>query len=138
MKLSSGLMTTCTPKLPLRWRSWAASTPLTPGFINGYTIDGLGQGGLLSRVSVWDSPAAMQACSQLDHMLAQREKLEAMVHPFSSGCLLDIMSERSGDTPTPSGPSPSPPKTAHRGCLSFGDTPILLPASPCKRPLVAL
>ena len=67
-----------------------------PGFVESYTLDGLEEGGLLARVSIWESTTAVERCAELDQTLALREKLEALAHPVSQGALLDVRSERSG------------------------------------------
>ena len=72
-----------------------------PGYVEGYTLDGLAEGGLLSRISVWDSNTAADRSLKLDQAVALREKLEAMAQSAGVEPLLDLAIERPAAIRTP-------------------------------------
>ncbi len=71
-----------------------------PGFIEGYTLDGLEDAGLLARISVWESRDAADRSAVLDHTIALRAKLQRLAQPGTQELLLDIVSERHAEPVT--------------------------------------
>ncbi|MBM4405586.1 MAG: hypothetical protein FJ039_05300 [Chloroflexi bacterium] len=65
-----------------------------PGFIEGYTLDGINEAGLLARISVWESRDLADRSAMLDHTIALRAKLQRMAQPGTQELLLEIVSER--------------------------------------------
>ncbi len=71
-----------------------------PGFIEGYTLDGLDEGGLLSRIVVWDSREAAERSLDLRRTIALRARIQRLSQP-SAQELADIVSERAVDAREP-------------------------------------
>lgn len=63
------------------------------GFVEGYTLDGLAEGGLLARISVWESRADSERSSGLEQAMALRARIRLLCHPTDQE-LVDIISER--------------------------------------------
>lgn len=72
-----------------------------PGYVEGYTLDGLAEGGLLSRISVWDSNTAADRSLKLDQTVALRERLEALAKSAGVEPLLDIAIARAAKVAVP-------------------------------------
>ncbi|MSQ25461.1 MAG: hypothetical protein EXR49_04185 [Dehalococcoidia bacterium] len=72
-----------------------------PGFIEGYTLDGLAEGGLLARVTVWQSRDDAERSAALLETMALRAKLQTLVQSNTQELLLDIVSERHADVREP-------------------------------------
>lgn len=70
-----------------------------PGYVSGHTLDGLAEGGLLARVSLWQDRQAAERAIRADHITAVRERLEALAQPSSLAPLLEIVSERLAAAP---------------------------------------
>lgn len=64
-----------------------------PGFIEGYTLDGLEEGSLLARISIWESREAAERSTTQDQTIALRARIQGLSHP-SSRELSDFVSER--------------------------------------------
>ena len=71
-----------------------------PGFIEGYTLDGLDEGGLLARIVVWDSREAAERSADLPRAIALRAHIQRLSHK-SDQELVDIVSERAVDAREP-------------------------------------
>lgn len=73
--------------------AYAAET----GYVEGYTLDGLEEGRLLARVSVWNSKEAADHATKLERVMDLRVQLESVADRGIGEALLDIVTERLAD-----------------------------------------
>lgn len=71
-----------------------------PGFIEGYTLDGLDEGGLLARITVWDSREAAERSPEPLRAIALRAQIQRLSQHGDQE-LVDIISERAVDAREP-------------------------------------
>ncbi len=74
-----------------------AAYSAAPGYMEGYTLDGLEEGMLLARVSVWNSKEAADHATKLDRVMDLRVALESVADRGIGEALLDIVTERLAD-----------------------------------------
>ena len=67
------------------------------GYVDGYTLDGLEDGRLLARVSVWNSREAADYATKMQRAMDLRVQLESIADRGIGEALLDIVTERVAD-----------------------------------------